>query len=199
MSINWKSGRIASGKLRHRIDLVKVSPVQDTAGGINLNNNTLYAQVWASVEPMSGMETMAANAQTTVDTYQMVLRYIGAAPAWQPDTVYLGKGLVRDRNGYLQQAQSGGGLSGTIEPDWSEVEGEFTEDGDPSTGVVWLNVGLAPLYTGVTSALQVWWQGRQFQITTVQNPDGRNKMLCIMAVEINDSRQQLHSEPVGNG
>jgi SPP1 family predicted phage head-tail adaptor len=43
---------------------------------------------------------------------------------------------------------------------------------------------------GVTSAMQIWFKGRQFQIVGVLNPDVRTKMLVILALEINDSTQQ---------
>jgi len=46
------------------------------------------------------------------------------------------------------------------------------------------------LRTGVTSGMVVWFQGRTFQIEAVQNPDERNKILILLCVEINDSRQQ---------
>lgn len=130
---NWQNGRLQSGKLRHRIDIVQVCPVQDSTGGINLSADIIYQNVWASVEALDGTETMVGQSQTSSVTHQVIIRYI---------------------------------------------------DDDPSTG--------AP---GVTAAYQVWWQGRQFQITSVLNPDGRNKMMCLMTVEINDSRQQLTNQP----
>jgi hypothetical protein len=37
----------------------------------------------------------------------------------------------------------------------------------------------------------VRFDGRHFQVKDVLNPDGRNKMLCLQSVEINDSRQQI--------
>jgi SPP1 family predicted phage head-tail adaptor len=43
---------------------------------------------------------------------------------------------------------------------------------------------------GVNSAQQVHFQGRQFQIEAVLNPDGRSKLLILLCVEINDSAQQ---------
>jgi|HubBroStandDraft_6_1064221.scaffolds.fasta_scaffold200800_1 SPP1 family predicted phage head-tail adaptor len=43
---------------------------------------------------------------------------------------------------------------------------------------------------GVTAAMQVQFQGRQFQIEAVQNPDERNKILILQCIEINDSAQQ---------
>jgi SPP1 family predicted phage head-tail adaptor len=42
----------------------------------------------------------------------------------------------------------------------------------------------------VLAGMQVWFKGRQLQIQAVQNPDGRNKMLLLQCVEINDSQQQ---------
>jgi SPP1 family predicted phage head-tail adaptor len=43
---------------------------------------------------------------------------------------------------------------------------------------------------GVVAGMQVWFKGRQLQIQAVQNPDGRNKMLLLQCIEINDSQQQ---------
>jgi head-tail adaptor len=197
MAYNWKSGRLQSGKLRHRIDIVKISPVQDSTGGWNPSVDTVYANVWASVEAMSGRETIVADSQTSVVSHQIVIRYIAGAPAWQADYEYAAARLIKDTNGNLQQAQ-GPGLSGNIVPTWNQVAGGLTFDGDPSTGLSWKNLGPAPPYTGVTAAMQVWFQGRQFQITSVQNPDERNKMLCLSCVEINDSRQQIpNGQPNG--
>jgi SPP1 family predicted phage head-tail adaptor len=47
---------------------------------------------------------------------------------------------------------------------------------------------------GITAALQIWFQGRQFQIVGVMNPDERTKMLVIMALEINDSAQKTTAQ-----
>jgi SPP1 family predicted phage head-tail adaptor len=127
MSTPWKNGRLEAAKLRHRIDIVEVNPAQDSTGGIDLSNNILVATVWASVEPLTGSETLAAGSQMTVNTYQVLIRFLD----------------------------------------------------DPSTGLV-----------AVTAANQIQWQGRQFQITNVQNPDGRKKMLCLTCVEIDGSSQQ---------
>lgn len=196
MTMNWKAGRLSAGQLRHRIDIVRLSPVQDSTGGFNMSSNVVYANVWASVEATDGTESMGANSQDSVSNYQIVIRYISAAPSWQPNYNYPGGFVIKDENGYLQQAGIGGGLSGADEPDpWNEEEGMYTEDGDPSTGFQWLNLGVAPAYSGLTAAFQVWWQGRQFQIKNVLNPDGRNKMQVLMCVEINDSRQQITAQP----
>lgn len=197
MPYNWRTARLQAGKLRHRIDLVVVNPVQDSTGGTDLNSDIVYANVWALVEPLAGSETLAAQSQMTASTFQVVLRYIGAAPSWQPNYNYVGGALVKDSNGYLQQAQSGGGTSGAAAPTWGTHMGDLTQDGNLSTGVVWKNLGPAPPNTGVKSSMQVWFNNRQFQITSVQNPDERNKMLCLTCVEINDSQQQSPGIPGG--
>ena len=190
MAYNWKSGRLQAGRLRHRIDIVKVSPVQDSAGGINLSQVIVFANVWASVEALSGMETFAAQTQVSASSHQIVIRYIAAAPSWQADTLYAALALVRDNAGYLQQAQAPGFTSGSSAPTWNETEGMYTEDGDPSTGGTWLNIGVAPPATAITSAMQVLFQGRLFEIKNVLNPDERNKMLCLLVTEIADSKLQ---------
>ena len=186
---NWKSGRLSAGKLRHRIAIVKPSPVQDTAGGINLSANTVYVKVWAAVEDIGGTETNAAQSEVSIVTHQIVMRFIGAAPSWQPNFLYVAGTLVKDSNGYLQKALTDG-VSLADAPVWEATEGMYTEDGDPSIGFLWQNLGPAPVHTGVNASMQVQWEGRQFQVEDVLNPDGRNKMLCLMCSEINDSRNQ---------
>ena len=202
MALNWKSGRLQAGKLRHRIDIVKVSPVQDSTGGVNFSVGIVYANVWASVETLSGMETFGAQSMVSAVSHQIIIRYIAGAPGYVIGQTYAAGQLTKDINGYLQQVQAPGGIATITDNDsWNETEGMYTEDGNPSIGTfTWLNLGPAPPYTGVTSAMQVWFQGRQFQITSVFNPDERNKMLCLMCTEINDSRQQLqNNQPGGLG
>jgi head-tail adaptor len=174
---------------------VKVSPVQDSAGGINLSQIVVFANVWASVEALSGMETFAAQTQVSASSHQIVIRYIAAAPSWQPNYVYAALALVRDNAGYLQQAQAPGFTSSAIAPSWNETEGMYTEDGDPSLGGTWLNLGMAPPATGITSAMEVLFQGRLFEIKNCLNPDERNKMLCLMCTEIADSKLQSPNVP----
>src|SRR6266571_681920 len=98
MAINWRSGRLQTAKLRHRIDLVTVSPVQDSTGGTDLSQDIVYANVWAEVTPLSGSESQAAGSEVSVSTFQVVIRYIGAAPSWQALFAYNAKALVKDSN-----------------------------------------------------------------------------------------------------
>lgn len=128
MALDWKSGRLQAGKLRHRIDIVNPTNVQDSTGGTDLSDDVVIENVWASVEAVSGSESFAAGSQVSIVSHQIVIRY--------PDTP-----------------------------------------------------------PRITSAMQVWFNGRQFQIVSVMNPDERNKMLCLMVIEINDSRQQNPNIP----
>lgn len=159
-------------------------------GGQDVNVNVLYATVWASVEALSGSEKFAAHEFVSEVSHQVVIRYIGAAPSWLADSNYLTTAQIIDTNGNLQQPQ-GAGLSGATAPTWNPTQGQTTFDGDPSTGITWLNLGPAPQrVTGVNSAMQVWTDGVQMQVQAVQNPDRRNKMLLLQCLEINDSNQQ---------
>ena len=45
-------------------------------------------------------------------------------------------------------------------------------------------------FADVDAGCRIWFNSRTFQIMAVINPDQRNKMLVLMAVEINDSTQQ---------
>jgi SPP1 family predicted phage head-tail adaptor len=47
-----------------------------------------------------------------------------------------------------------------------------------------------PKDTTITAAMQVLFQGRKFQIVSVENPDERTRKLVLRCVEINDSREQ---------
>jgi head-tail adaptor len=188
-TIQHRTPTLQAGKLRHRISIVSTSPAQDTTGGFDLNTTTLYAAVSASVEALSGMEQFATESQVSKVTHQVVIRYIKAAPSWQAQTNYLTGALVNDGNGNLQVATYGG-LSGANAPGWAGTLNAYTSDGNPSTGIRWQNLGPCPVRSGVNAAMQIVWQGRKFQITAVLNPDGRSKMLVLLADEINDSNQQ---------
>lgn len=187
-----------SGRLRHKIDIVQVSTVQDSTGGINLSVDTIYANVWASIEALSGTDKFAAHEFVSQVSHQVVIRWIGAAPSWLPNTAYLAGTLVVDANKNLQQAQTPGGITAVAAPTWNNTVGSFTDDGTPSTPFQWKCLTIpAPYGTGVKAKMQVWYQQRQFQIEAVLNPDERNKMLVMLCIEINDSAQQSPNIPTG--
>lgn len=192
--IQRRTPTLFAGRLRHKIDLVQVSQAQDSAGGFNLSCDVVYANVWASIEALSGTEKFAAHEFISQVSHQVVIRYIGAAPSWQADWNYLSGQLCVDANLNLQQAQCAG-TSGDTAPTWGTAYGAITQDGDPSTGLSWKCLGVAPIRTGVVAGMQVWFSGRQFQIEAVLNTDERNKLLILLCIEINDSLQQITSQP----
>ncbi|HWZ82840.1 MAG TPA: phage head closure protein [Terriglobales bacterium] len=183
------SNRIEAGKLRNRIAIVLTDRTQDSTGGVDNTAVVLYAQRWASIDAVSGNEAISGQQTSSKVTHRVVIRYIGAAPSWQSLWIFLGGALVKDSNGNLQQAQSGGGTSGAVAPTWNATVGGFTSDGDPSTGITWKNLGAAPNRTGINSSMQVVFNGRLFQVEYVQNPDERTKKLILMCSETNDSLQ----------
>jgi head-tail adaptor len=178
-----------AGRLRHKIDIVNVSSVQDSTGGQSLSANVVYANVWASIEALTGTEKFAAHEFVSQVSHQCVIRWIGPAPSWVALNDYPGSFLIVDANRNFQQAQTPGGLSGAVAPVWNTTPGGFTSDGDPSTGLTWKNLGPAGQRTGVNSGMQIWFQGRTFQVEAVLNADERNKSLILLCIEINDSLQ----------
>jgi head-tail adaptor len=174
-----------TGKLRHKITLVRTLATQDAAGGQDVSSVVPFAYVWASIEALNGTEQLAAQELTSTVTHLVVIRYIGAAPSWLGSQQYLAGVKVKDSNGNIQQAQ-GAGTSGVLAPVWSAVLNAITGD----NGISWKNIGAATPGTAVNAAMQVVYQGRKFQIVSVLNPDERNKILLLMCIEINDSLQQ---------
>jgi len=200
--VQRRTPTLFAGRLRHKIDLVIEVPSQDSTGGVDITDNVVFANVWASVEALNGNETQAAGQELSAVTHQIVIRYIGPAPSWQPTYLYPGGSFVKDSNGNLQRAwgggpaKGGGGTSGSVAPAWNTTAGGITTDG-VQPGLVWQNLGVAPERTGVTSDMMVWFQGRQFEVEAVLNPDERNKMLILLCIEINQSVQQRVKIPTG--
>jgi head-tail adaptor len=184
------------GRLRHKIDIAAPTGAQDSTGGFTPGDGAVYVNCWASIEALTGVEKFAAHEFVSQVSHQIVIRYIGPAPQWNPTYNYITGALTLDPNGNLQQAQNDG-LSGATQPTWNPTLGGTTADGDPSTGISWKNLGTTFPRTGVTSQMVVWFQGRNFQIESVLNPDERNKMLILLCIEINDSRQQIINQPGG--
>jgi len=184
-----------AGRLRHIIDIVAPTPIQDDTGGTDVRiAQVVFSNLSASIEALSGVEKFAAHEFVSQVSHQVVIRYIGAAQSWQPGvTVQIGQ-LCVDANGNLQQAQ-GNGLTGAAAPAWASSG--LTPDGSGSLAFNWKNLGPASPNTGVTAGQWVWFQNRAFEIESVLNPDERNKMLMLLCMEINDSRQLNINYPGG--
>jgi SPP1 family predicted phage head-tail adaptor len=129
----YNDSRLRAGKLRHRIEIVKpYGPAQDSTGALNLANMSPVATVWASIEAVSGRDTLAAQQFGSICTHKITIRYLG-------------------------------------------------------------NDQAAPLK--ITAQDAVWFKGRVFQILAALNPDERTKTLILLVVEVNDSQQQITSQP----
>jgi SPP1 family predicted phage head-tail adaptor len=63
------------GKMRHRISLLEPSEVQDELGGMSLSGWTVFAEVWASIEAVSGNEKFAAGQFVSTSTHRIIIRY----------------------------------------------------------------------------------------------------------------------------
>jgi SPP1 family predicted phage head-tail adaptor len=76
LQVSRRSPTLNTGRLRNRISIVRVSPVQDSTGGTNLSVDVLYANVWASVEAQSGNDSAnGAGGFVSKVTHQVVIRY----------------------------------------------------------------------------------------------------------------------------
>lgn len=73
--------RIRAGELRHRIQLVKPTLVQDASGGIEEDQASVTATVWASVEALTGRELYAAQQKVSEVTHKITIRYMSGITA----------------------------------------------------------------------------------------------------------------------
>jgi head-tail adaptor len=176
-----------AGRLRHKIDIVTVNTLQDANGAQSLAASTIYANVWATVQALSGQEKFAAHEFVSQVTHQIIIRYIGAAPSWQPDNPYPQCFLIKDSNGNLQRCITYGTSAAQAPTAWASRPGDITTE---TTGVQWKCCGPAPTVSGVNAGMMVWFGTRTFQVEAVLNVDERTKMLILMCIEINNSLQQ---------
>jgi len=190
-----KTPTIRAGRLRQKIDIVVTATPQDSTGGFDIFSDYVYANVWASVEALTASEKFAAHEFVSQCTHQVIIRWIGPAPSWQPESMYLPGSLISDANLNLQ-ITSVGGLSGMAAPVWNPTPNGYTTDGSSSLAISWRNLGPPIQQTGIVHGMEVWFQGRQFQVEGVLNPDERNKLLILMCIEINDTMQRT---PVPSG
>ena len=70
------SNKLQAGKLRHRVEIVQPSGVQDSFGGVT-QDPTLWTSVltcWASIEAQSGRDQLAANQFAAVTSHKITIR-----------------------------------------------------------------------------------------------------------------------------
>jgi SPP1 family predicted phage head-tail adaptor len=111
---------LQAGKLRHRIQLMRQNLTQGTSGGTVVDDVSIFATVWASVEALTGRELYAAQQKVSEVSHKITMRWRG----------------------------------------------------------------------GITAAMNVWFDGREFQIQAVQNPDERHKLLILLCIERDSSARE---------
>jgi len=96
---------VASGKLRHRVQLQAPGTTQDPNTGEMVQNWTTYADVWADVAPMSAREFLAAGAEQSEVRGKITIRYRTDVDATHR-VVHRGKWYAIF--GVMEDAESGG-------------------------------------------------------------------------------------------
>lgn len=95
-----------AGKLRHRISLQRNEFTQDPVTGAIQEGWTEYAKVWASVEPLSARDLIAAQGVQSKVTARIVIRYrTDIDPAHRivhRGTVYRIEGVLPDKDSGLE-------------------------------------------------------------------------------------------------
>ncbi|KXU38748.1 head-tail adaptor protein, partial [Ventosimonas gracilis] len=64
-----------AGKLRHRVEIQRAINSQDAQSGANIEAWQTIARVWASLEPLSARDFIAAQAAQNQITARAVIRY----------------------------------------------------------------------------------------------------------------------------
>lgn len=93
-----------AGKLRHKVTIQARGEVQDPVSGEMVPGWTDFAPVWASIEPLSARDFIAAQANQSEITARIVIRYReGILPTMR----ILHRGKVYAIHGPLPDAHSG--------------------------------------------------------------------------------------------
>lgn len=93
-----------AGKLRHKVTIQSPGPAQDPDSGDMVPSWTDFASVWASIEPLSARDFIAAQANQSEITARIVIRYReGILPTMR----ILHRGKVYAIQGALPDAKSG--------------------------------------------------------------------------------------------
>jgi len=90
-----------AGKLRHRVELKQVINEQDNQSGANIETWQTLASVWASIEPLSARDFIAAQAAHNQISARAVIRYRPQITAGMrlihSSAVYLIEGVLPDK------------------------------------------------------------------------------------------------------
>ena len=64
-----------AGKLRHQIEIQRIEQTQDSDSGEQVGTWVRFASTWASIEPLSAREFIAASATQSKVAARLVIRY----------------------------------------------------------------------------------------------------------------------------
>ena len=92
------------GKLRHRVRIERPATTQDPATGEMVPGWALVATVWASVEPLSAREFIAAQSGQSEVTARVMMRHRDVIT---PDMRLVHRGQVYNIEGVLPDPKSG--------------------------------------------------------------------------------------------
>ena len=92
------------GRLRHRITLQSFGEVLDPDTGVLSESWSAFAEVWASVEPLSAREFIASQATQAQVTARIVIRYRADVV---PTMRVLHRGKAYQIEGVLEDKDSG--------------------------------------------------------------------------------------------
>ena len=63
------------GRLRHKIQIVRPVPTQDSSGGWDITQNQVLLETWGSVEALTATEKFAAHEFTSLVTHKVWMRH----------------------------------------------------------------------------------------------------------------------------
>jgi SPP1 family predicted phage head-tail adaptor len=91
-----------AGKLRHRVTVQRLTPVQDPLTGVVSDTWTDHATVWASIEPLSAREFLQAAALASLVVARIRIRNLsGVMPSMRivhGERTYNIEGVLADRD-----------------------------------------------------------------------------------------------------
>jgi SPP1 family predicted phage head-tail adaptor len=93
-----------AGKLRHQIEIQRLEQTQDVETGESIQAWVQFASTWASIEPLSAREFIAASAIQSKVSARIVIRYrLGVVPSMR----VLHMGRIYNIEGVLSDNDSG--------------------------------------------------------------------------------------------
>lgn len=97
---------IQAGELNRRIDIVKPNLTQDPAGGTQVDDNSIFATVWASIEALDGTERYAGQQLVAEVTHKITIRWLPGVKAsmnvWFEDRQFQIKAVLNPDEGRVK-------------------------------------------------------------------------------------------------